>query len=114
MGTCVHCKREWYSVCSGKLVQAKWIPTCPEGEIGVICTDCFDVLPGAEITTLVQREQNASYQQNEAELLDRPGVEIIRMTPMEYRLVDCAISGWVKYLKGEASEPPFEQETLAL
>lgn len=112
-GTCAHCKREWYSKHAGKEVRPTYIPTCPEGEIMTICEECFDVLPSAQIIALVQEREKAGRVYDNVPS-PNPRVKDIFMTPTEYLLVDCAIAGWVKYMKGEACEPPFEQEALAL
>ena len=113
METCVNCAREWYSVHDRKEVRPKGIPTCPEGEILAICFECFDLLPSAQITVLVQAQEKAGRVYDNIPSFD-PAVEVVLVTPTEYRLVESAIAGWVKYLKGEASDPPFEQEVLAL
>ncbi|OGZ06635.1 MAG: hypothetical protein A3C93_00070 [Candidatus Lloydbacteria bacterium RIFCSPHIGHO2_02_FULL_54_17] len=113
MGTCAHCKREWYSKHEGKETQPKYIPTCPEGEIMAICVECFNTLPSAEIIALVQAQEKAGRVYDNIPSFD-PGVEDVFMTPTEYRLVESAIAGWVKYMKGEAGDPPFEQEAIAL
>lgn len=113
MGTCAHCKREWYSTHDGKEMRPKYIPTCPEGEIMAICVDCFDVLPSTEIIALVQAQEKAGRVHDNVPSF-HPNVKDVFMTPIEYRLVESAIAGWVKYMKGEASEPPFEQEALVL
>lgn len=113
MGTCAHCRREWYSKHGGKEVEPKGIPTCPEGEILVICTECFEHLPSEVIITLVQAQEKAGRVRDNIPSFD-PTVEDVFMTPTEYLLVESAIAGWVKYLKGETGEPPFEQEALVL
>lgn len=110
MGTCTHCKREWYSTHNRKEVRAKYIPTCPEGEIMAICTECFTALSSTTIIALVQAAEKASRVHDNTPSFD-PEVADIFMSPMEYRLVESSIAGWVKYLKGEASEPPFARES---
>ena len=112
MGTCTHCKHEWYSVHNGKETRAKYIPTCPEGEIMAICTECFDALPSETIIALVQAAEKASRVYDNIPSFD-PQVEDVFISPIEYRLVESAIAGWVKYMKGETSEPPFKRESVA-
>lgn len=113
MGTCAHCGREWYSIHEGKEVRPRSIPTCSEGEILAICCECFGVLPSARIITLVQVREKAGRVRDNIPSLD-PAVTDAFITATEYRLVDDAIASWVKYMKGEASEPPFERGVLAL
>lgn len=113
MGTCAHCGHEWYSIHDGEKVLPKGIPTCPEAEIMAVCINCFNLLPSKEIIALVQAREKAGRVYDNIPSF-KPGVEEVFMTATEYRLVESAIADWVKYLKGEAGDPPFEQEALAL
>lgn len=106
-GSCGHCKNGWYTICTtGKLRVAKHIPTCPEGSIMAVCDECFDRLPSSEIIRIAQ------HQYRETAYCVIPDEGDIAMSPTEHALVDTAIRGWVLYMKGEAGEPPFEEEPL--
>ena len=108
-GSCGHCKREWYTITtSGKLRVAKHIPTCPEASIMAVCEECFDDLSSGEIIAVAQRVYR------ETQHFAVPSGNDIAMSPFEHRLVDAAIRGWVLYMKGEAGDPPFEEEPLSL
>ncbi|HEY9584973.1 MAG TPA: hypothetical protein VJJ02_00055 [Candidatus Paceibacterota bacterium] len=114
MGTCAHCEREWYSIGEGrKEIRPRRIPTCPEAEILAICYECFGVLPTERIIALVQARERAGRVFDNAPSFD-PTWEVSNISPTEYLLVSSGIAGWVRYLKGETSEPPFEQGALAL
>ncbi len=106
-GTCGHCKNEWYTVLpSGKLRYPKHIPTCPEGGIMAVCDQCFEALPSETIIDIAVLAYNSSIEDASS-----PG---IHMTETEHLLVASAIKGWVRYMKGDATEPPFDEKALAL
>jgi len=113
MGKCAHCKREWYSVHNGKKVEPTRIPTCPEAEIMVVCVECFDTLSSAQIIALAQAEEKAGRVHDNIPSVD-PQMQTVSMTPMEYLLVESDMADWVRYMKGETSEPPFDQKAFAM
>lgn len=114
MGTCVHCGREWESTgTNGKKVEPRGIPTCPEAEIYAICNECFDVLPSRTIVALVQMRERALRVFDNVPSVD-PLVETVPITNADYAMVDSGIGGWVRYMKGEAPHPPFEESAFLM
>lgn len=106
-GTCGHCHNEWYAVLpSGKLRMPKTIPTCPEGGIMAVCDQCFDALPSKTIIDIAVAAYSSGIED-----ASTPG---IHMSQTEHLLVAAAITGWVRYMKGAATEPPFDEEALAI
>lgn len=103
-GTCGHCGHEWYSVNNGRECLPKTIPTCPEGGIMAVCKDCFDTLPSSTIGNIVMNAYNAG--------IPDPSEAGMHMSPTEHLLVASAIKGWIRYLKGESRETPFEETTF--
>jgi hypothetical protein len=75
-----------------------------------VCVECFDKLPTVDIVAITVR----AYRTSCTLIAEEAGIAQVRMSPTEHLLVESAIKGWVRYMKGESTETPFDQQAVSL